>query len=108
MSNKIWNIDFDANSFELKNEGGHYTNMKARLIIWKSNSMLNVYSRVVFFLLNDKNLFLLDYQSRIGIHWKFLWAYKIEAIWYNSSMGDSDGDFDDAYYFYPSVMFEII
>ena len=23
-------------------------------------------------------------------------------------MGDSDGDFDDAYYFYPSVMFEII
>ena len=43
MSNEKWNIDFDANSFELKNENGLYTNLKVQLI---HVSMVNAYDQL--------------------------------------------------------------
>ena len=43
MSNEKWNIDFDANSFELKNEDGLYTNLKVQFI---HVSMVNAYNQL--------------------------------------------------------------
>ena len=42
MSNEKWNIDFDTNSFKLKNEGGLYTNLKVQL---NHVSMVNAYNQ---------------------------------------------------------------